>query len=73
MYIINERISVLTVVKNISHNIWLSHLIPRVPIPPPPPAGHLSGVCDLVGSGGGEFIRQPLPGGGAFFNPSRMG
>ena len=33
-----------------------------MPIPP----GYLSGICHLVGPGGGEFVRKPLPGGGAF-------
>ena len=26
---------------------------------------HLSGICHLVGPGGGEFVRKPLPGGEA--------
>ena len=25
-----------------------------------PPARHLSGICHLNGSGGGEFVRKPL-------------
>ena len=28
----------------------------------PIPAGHLSGICHLVGPDGGEFVRKPLPG-----------
>ena len=56
--------------KHIEYKRWLSHLIPRVPIPPPP--GYLSGICHFVGFGGGKFVRKPLPGGGVFFNPSRM-
>ena len=35
------------------------------PVPP--------GICHLVGPGGGEFIRKPLPRGGPFVNSSRSG
>ena len=34
---------------------------------------HLLGVCHLVGARGGEFVKKPLPGGGAFVNSSRRG
>ena len=47
----------------------IAQAIPRVLIPP----GHLSGFFHLVGPGGGEFVRKPLPGGGAFVNSSRRG
>ena len=30
-------------------------------------------VSYLVDPGGGEFVRKPLPGGGAFVNSSRSG
>ena len=33
----------------------------------------LPGICHLVGPDGGEFIRKPLPGGGAFVSSSRSG
>ena len=39
----------------------------------PPPFGHLSGICHIVGPGGEEFVIKPLPGGGAFVNSSRSG
>ena len=39
--------------------------IPGVPVPP--------GICHLVGPGGGEFVRKPLPRGGPFVNSSRSG
>ena len=35
------------------------------------PPGHLSGIFHLLGPGGGEFVRKPLPGDGAFVNSSR--
>ena len=38
---------------------FMAQSIPSVPIPPPP------GICHLVGPGDGEFVRKPLPGGGA--------
>ena len=38
-----------------------------------PPPRALSGISYLVGLGGGEFVRKPLPGGGAFVNSSRSG
>ena len=47
-------------------SLWLSqfHACPSSP-------QHLSGICHLVSPGGGEFVRKPLPGGGAFVNSSR--
>ena len=38
-----------------------------------PPARHLSGICHLIGPGGGEFVRKPLQktSRGAFVNSSR--
>ena len=44
--------------------------IPSVLIPLP---GHLPGFFHLVDPGGGEFVRKPFPGGGAFVNSSRRG
>ena len=41
--------------------------------PPPPPRVHLSRICHLVGPGGGQLVRKPLPGGGAVINSSRKG
>ena len=38
-----------------------------------PPLRALSGISHLVGLDGGEFVRKPLPGGGAFVNSSRSG
>ena len=49
--------------------LFIALSIPSVPIPlplPPPPPGHLLGICNLVGPGCGEFVRKPLPEGGAF-------
>ena len=51
----------------------MAQSIPSVPIPPPPPLPHLSGICHLVGSCGGGFVRKLLPRGGAFVNSSRSG
>ena len=44
--------------------------IPSVAIPP---RSIFSGICHLVGPSGGELVRKPLPGGGAFVNSSRRG
>ena len=39
-----------------------------------PPPGHLSGICDLVGPGGGDLSENLCPGvGHAFVNSSRRG
>ena len=38
----------------------------------PSPSWHLSGFCHLISPGGGEFVRKPLPGGGAFVNSFRI-
>ena len=35
---------------------------------PPLHPWHLSVICYLVSPGGGEFVRKPLPRGGAFFH-----
>ena len=53
-----------------SHNLTLlnpimAQSIPSVPMPNPSPLPptQLSGICHLVGPGGGEFVRKPLFGG----------
>ena len=38
---------------------------------PPPHPRHLSAICYFVSPGGGEFVRNPVPRGGAFFHFSR--
>ena len=42
-------------------DVVMAQSIPSVPIPPPPPPGNLLGICHLVGPGGREFVRKPLP------------
>ena len=51
--------------------VVIAQSIPSVPIPT-----LLSDICRvfvIVGPGGGEFVRKPLPGGRAFVNSSRSG
>ena len=44
------------------------------PSPPlPPVVRHLSGICHILGPGGGEFVRKPLPVGGGYVNSFRSG
>ena len=38
---------------------------------PPPHPRHLSAICYFVSPGGGEFVRNPVPRGGAFLDFSR--
>ena len=47
------------------HFVFMAQSIPSVPIPTPSWA-IFSGLCHLVGPGGVEFVRKPLPGDGAF-------
>ena len=72
------KIFMLNMQKYTGSEIWnnlillsiMAQLIPSVPFPPP---RALSGIGHLVSLGGGEFVRKPLPGDGAFVNSSRSG
>ena len=66
-----HNLSTMTLILTTFKNGVMAHSIPSVPTPysPPPPPGHLSGICHLVCLGGGDLSENLFPGVGYWSIP----